>query len=283
MLFMSYPQRTSHKLVQTRMMRMVYVMNNRADEIKKRIAKRKRERPTSNLPERKSSSFLMSDDEKYGFERPASYEGGGSDESNHPLFRKEVFMFKILASICLVLIVGILFKEQNPKLDNARQFVTQTMETDFQFAAISSWYEEQFGSPLALLPVSDDKTTTEVNNPVEYAVPAGKILESFDVNGQGIMVETGSETTVEAMNEGVVTFAGNKDSLGKTVIIQHRDGSETWYGNLQSIATPLYEYVMTGDEVGKVSDSEDKQKGMFYFAIKQGETFIDPIQVIKFE
>jgi stage IV sporulation protein FA len=264
-------------------------MSHRADEIKRRIAKRKRERLPSNLPgkKREPSSFLIKDEEKYGYDNFSSFEGGGSGENGHPLFQKEVFMFKILLSVCLVLIVAILFKNGSSNLDPARNFVSKAMENDFQFAAISTWYEEQFGNPLAFFPTSDGKETetadAEVATPPEYAVPAiGTVTESFQDNGQGVMVETGSNSSVEAMNSGTVTFAGTRDNLGKTVIIQHADGSQTWYGNLESIKVPLYTYIKTGDEVGKVTDTEN-EKGMFYFAIKQGETFIDPIQVIKFD
>ena len=38
------------------------------------------------------------------------------EEPHHPLFRKEVFIFKILASACLVLIVAIMFRSQTPIL-----------------------------------------------------------------------------------------------------------------------------------------------------------------------
>ena len=259
--------------------------NNRADEIKRRIARRKRERSPTPLVHT-SSSLLVGDEEKHGYERFPSYEGD-SNESGHPLFNKEVFMLKILTSACLVLLVAIIFKNGSSQFEPARDFVNKTMENDFQFATITAWYEEQFGSPLALLPTKNEtnnEAEVETNN-TEYAIPAvgGRVLEGFEVDGQGIMVETGSKSDVEAMNDGVVTTAGNKGDLGKTVIIQHGDGSQTWYGNLQSIEVPLYEHVEKGEVIGKVSESEDKEKGMFYFAIKQGETFIDPIQVIKFE
>ncbi len=87
------------------------------------------------------------------------------------------------------------------------------------------------------------------------------------------------------MKEGIVKFAGVKEGLGKTVIIQHSDQTETWYGNLDDINVSLYEYIEKQKVVGTVSDStgEDKTKGKYYFAIKKGDDFIDPIQVIRFE
>lgn len=38
-----------------------------------------------------------------------------------------------------------------------QQFVTNTMEESFQFAAFTEWYEEKFGGSLALLPLPESK------------------------------------------------------------------------------------------------------------------------------
>jgi stage IV sporulation protein FA len=197
-----------------------------------------------------------------------------------------VFLFKLLASACLFLVIAILFRNHTATLDSTRNVVKKTMETEFQFATVSNWYENKFGKPLALFPFTDKKTNQNLVSNPQYAVPAsGRILENFQKNGQGIMIERGKGTKVEAMNAGIVRFAGEKDGLGKTVIIQHSDQTESWYGNLESINVNLYEYVDKGKKVGTVSGSagKDKSKGEFYFAIKKGDHFIDPIQVIRFE
>ncbi len=255
---------------------------SRPDEIRRRIAKRRKEN-RGNGSER--MAVLPEEDEKYGFNQFASYEPSGRDEEIHPLFRKEVFFFKLLASICLFLVVAIMFRNQSPALDSARSIVKSSFSQEFQFAAVSKWYENKFGKPLALLPFNEKKPDVKnVSN--QYAVPAsGRILENFDKNGQGVMVETSKGSPVKAYNEGVVTFAGIKDGLGKTVIIQHSDKTESWYGNLDQINVGLYEFVSKGKEIGTVSGSagKDKTKGEFYFAIKKGDSFIDPIQVIRFE
>ncbi|WP_449537123.1 peptidoglycan DD-metalloendopeptidase family protein [Ferdinandcohnia sp. Marseille-Q9671] len=257
-------------------------MSNRANEIRKRIEKRKRSKYASqSYPKKPSPSFLVGDEEKYGGSPYTSFEGGSG--GGHPLFKKEVFLFKILLSAILVLSVGILFKNQSSTFDNVRHFVTSTMETEFQFAAVTEWYEDTFGSPLALLPVKENKDQIEDVTPGKYALPAaGKVTENFETNGQGIIVETNSKV-VEAMNAGNVIEVAVKGNLGKTVVIQHSDGSKTWYGNLGTVNVKLYDYVATGQEVGEVEDPEGENKGTYYFAIQQGETFIDPIQVIKFE
>jgi stage IV sporulation protein FA len=267
------------------------IMRSRSDDIRKRIEKRKRdrERMSKHLEARLP---WAEDEERYGFEKLPSYESDyGSkfdsnlNETSHPLFRKEIFIFKILASACLVLIIAIMFRNTNSTLDPAREVVTKAMSEDFQFAAVSEWYEETFGKQLALLPSSDKEVEEEsenVSTEVQYALPAsGKISEEFDDNGQRITIEVGQDAPVEAMNGGLVLFVGEKDGFGKTVVIQHSDKSETWYGNLNDVNVSLYEYIKKGTQIGKAIASEDGTKSSFYLAIKQGDDFIDPIQVMQ--
>lgn len=261
---------------------MVYGMSYRADEIRKRIAKRKRENHIRNSNDT-IHPYFPGDEEKYGSSPFPKYNSHNHDEL-HPLFKKEIFIFKMLISVCLVLIIAILFKNQSAQFDASRNLVEKVMQNEFQFAAISSWYESKFGKPLTLFPDTHQKSNATQQEEQQYAVPAvGKVFESFEINGKGVMIETKNHTSVDAVKEGKVIYAGIKEDLGKTVIIQHPDSTETWYGNLQSISINLYDFVETGSEIGKVTDKEDKLKGYFYFAIKQGDKFIDPIQVVSFE
>lgn len=255
------------------------------EEIRRRIAKRK---GTSGGKSPSNNNLLPGDEEKYGYDPTPIFDSEQADEG-HPLFKKEVFLFKILASVCLFLCIAILFRNHTGTLDPARTWVLKSMDTDFKFATVSKWYEDKFGKPLTLLPFTEKSktgTSTVAQTQKGLAIPAsGKILENFKKNGQGIMIETGKGASVEAMNGGIVQFAGVKDGLGKTVIIQHADQTESWYGNLDQIKVNLYEYVDKSKVVGTVSTStgEDKTKGKYYFAIKKGDAFIDPNQVIRFD
>ncbi|MCD7032928.1 M23 family metallopeptidase [Metabacillus sp. GX 13764] len=259
--------------------------SRRAEEVRRRIAKRRRERLelTGGLEEKpqKPVRSVLTEEEKFGFpELPASYEAEPVTEQKpgHPLFKSNLFMLKLLLSACLVLFAAITFKNQSPVLDNARTFITSNMEKEFQFAAVSSWYQKQFGQPLAFFQQNEKDSST----PKQYAVPAsGKVLESFKDNGQGIMVET-NKPAVDAMNEGIVISAGENPETGLTVVLQHADGSESWYGHLTQIDVSLYDFVKTGKEIGSIKEGANK-KGTYYFAIKKGERFIDPIQVISFD
>ncbi|MGE6375567.1 peptidoglycan DD-metalloendopeptidase family protein [Peribacillus muralis] len=249
-------------------------MDDRRKDIRNRIAKR---RKFNDSPIENGSWTEINNDEPYGVDSFNGY-----SEKDHPLFRKEYFFFKILVSVCLFLVIAVMFKHPSAHLDPARSFVTENMSKEFQFASISNWYESAFGKPIAFLPKEADKET--VDSKEGYAQPASaKITQTFETNGEGLILETSKGSKVEAINEGVVIFAGEKEGIGKTVVIQHANKSESWYGQLKEIDVKLYEIVKKGNEVGQVTVSEDGSKGRFYLAIKENDAFVNPKKVIEFE
>ncbi|MCP3741229.1 peptidoglycan DD-metalloendopeptidase family protein [Rossellomorea sp. BNER] len=258
-------------------------MVNRADEIRKRIARRKKLN-TAQTSNTSGGMLLPTDEERYGGERLSTYESPPPSQGGHPLFNKEVFILKILGAGIMVLLTAIMYKNPSPIFQDARAYVEKTMESEFQFAAVSTWYEDQFGKPLALLPLSGEKSKQSESVNKDYALPASaRVVENFKSNGKGIMIETNKGETVDAMKGGLIIFAGKKDDLGNTVVIQHDDKTESWYGHLESVDVKQYEKVKSGVKVGTVKGNDSGKTGEFYFAIKKGDTFIDPIQVISFE
>ncbi|WP_100331717.1 M23 family metallopeptidase [Bacillus xiapuensis] len=201
----------------------------------------------------------------------------------HPLFSLERFVFKVLASAAFLLIVAILYKHPSPVLEEGRMWFSKTMEKEFQFSKAAEWYESAFGEPL---PFTADGWSNKEDSaaPQGYALPAsGRILEDFQSNGKGIIVETGPQEQVKAIKDGTVIFAGKKEELGETVIVQHPDDSESWYGHLTSTAVQPYQQVKAGSVLAYAKQGEDGGSGGFYLAIKKGGQFVDPNQVIPFE
>ncbi|MED1204786.1 M23 family metallopeptidase [Heyndrickxia acidicola] len=255
-------------------------MGNRTNDIRREIEKR---RKTKAIPGKKQVSSPVSSLEWKEDDETFVYETGPSDHI-HPLFKKEVFIFKILASAILVLAVAIMFKTNSPVFNQSRAFVSSTMKSEFQFAAISNWYEKQFGKPLAFLPfkLQQKEPVQQANADKQgYAIPAsGKVLTHFSSDGRGIMIQTKNNADVEAVNGGTVIFAGKKADLGNTVIIQHPDSTESWYANLKTINVSEYEQVDKEKKVGTVTNNAKRDKGEFYFAFKKGNKFVDPQQVM---
>ncbi|GAE27682.1 stage IV sporulation protein FA [Halalkalibacter wakoensis JCM 9140] len=201
----------------------------------------------------------------------------------------DYFLFRLMAAVCIFLMTAILFQSTVPQAEGAKRLVQQTYEQEIEFAAIANWYENQFGRPLALLPNNQNMAQGDPNEQVEmvYAVPAsGIISQDFDQDGRGILIETGMNAEIEAVKGGQVSRVGADEeggNLGKTVTVKHYDGTEAVYGMLDKVEVNVYDHIEAGYKVGTVSTNEEAQKGIFYFALKDGEKYINPSEVISFE
>ncbi|TMW71567.1 M23 family metallopeptidase [Alteribacter natronophilus] len=270
-------------------------MDHRVDKIKKLMeAKRRKRQPgrvregekrrdRATVPWVQTSHDEARDETDFYRPQPRRVDEDGKPE---PFIKKERIMFQLLASICLVLVTAIIFSLPSGQFDQARQFMYNSFNQEFEFTAVADWYEGQFGRPLALLPAGMETAPGQEGAEVEYAsaLPAtGTIAQSFAQNGRGIYVETELNETVEAVRSGIIRFVGEDEEQewGKTVVISHYDGGESWYGMLENIQVNLYDHVEAGDLVGYVSPAGDNEEvGVYYFALKEGEAFVDPIDVI---
>ncbi|MBU9710284.1 M23 family metallopeptidase [Evansella tamaricis] len=272
-------------------------MKNRVDKLKRKMeAKRKSRKLTptrSVIRERDRGPDIYPYQVRHDEEREDTLyqldgRRGVSEEKGEPLFSRDRFIMQILASVCLFFVVGILFQTNSSFLEGPRNFVHHSFQEDFQFGTVAGWYEDAFGRPLALLPPDMSVVApgdTEDNDQMDvYALPAsGTIRESFQQNGRGIYVETDREKQVEAIRGGTVRFMGEDEAgeWGKVVVIRHYDGIESWYGMLDHVSVQLHEFVEPGDIIGTVSHHEEKEDiGVYYFALKDGDNFIDPVEVI---
>src|SRR5699024_2326739 len=183
------------------------------------------------------------------------------------------FAVKATLSAMLFLTAAVLFQTDSELLSGPKEWAANNLTEEFPFARVNQWYQETFGAPMALSSQSSDDGQA-------LALPVnGSVSESFQANGTGIMLAPEKETDVSALQGGVVTFAGNDRELGKTVIVQHADNSETVYGNLSSIDVHLYQFIDSGQKLGIFSP--DANNKSVYFAIEQNDTYVDPVQVIQ--
>ncbi|MGN1386496.1 MAG: peptidoglycan DD-metalloendopeptidase family protein [Bacillus sp. (in: firmicutes)] len=205
-----------------------------------------------------------------------------SEEKGHPLFRKDIILLKTLIASLLFIMVAIIYRYPSSNLDTVRQTISSAMETELQFALVTDWYEDTFGKPIAFLPSEQ----TEVNEDAlqasgDYILPVkGEIIEDYATNGSGIIVQTNNDDSAYAIEDGVVIFAGIKEEYGNTVIVQHKDKSETWYGNLDAIDVKVYSLIAKGEKLGVLNE-----EGTLFFGMKKAEAdeFVDPSQVISVE
>lgn len=175
----------------------------------------------------------------------------------------------------------------NPALQPVRQSLVTAMTQEFQFTAVSSWYEKHFGNPMAFLPGLGGKGTSSSSQNVagsgssSFAAPvSGQVATPYSSQTRGVTVKAPSHSEVKAFRDGLVVFVGNKSGTGRTVIIQHKGNDESWYGKLDQVDVKIYDEVKQGQKIGTTSAGKG---GTFYFALKKGQKFIDPVQVMSFD
>ncbi len=258
-----------------------------SSEVRKRIAERRKNRERMmNVSKRKERPVWpeMENEKEWESENVFVYEEGVNQHKKPPIINKDWILFRILASVCLVLCMAIIYRTSAPWTHTAKTALDQVYQKEFQFATVSNWFENTVGKPFAFLPEDSVKKAKNDDTDSHFATPAtGTIMKSFVKDGQGVLIKTTNSTSVDTIKEGVVIYAGEKETHGKTVIVQHSDKSESWYAHLQEIDVNLYEQIKKGTKVGKVSPSDEPGKGEFYFALKANGKFIDPNEVISFE
>lgn len=120
-------------------------------------------------------------------------------------------------------------------------------------------------------------------------VPKGKML--FPVNGETIS-EFGQNDGIAA-NEGInikapygsdvfcslsgdVSFVGDVDGYGKTVIIKHNSKLATTYSHLDNAIVSVGDKVVKGNVIGKVGNSGGVDDPQLHFAVIESGKAVDP-------
>ncbi len=246
-------------------------------QVRKDIIKRKREKSIRPTPSASHNTYdqsviLPQEEERYGympFSSNISGDGGKVDTF------VASFMIKSIVAAILFFGVAIFIRIDAAWMEHPKQWTSNALTEEFPFASVNQWYQEKFGSPLALTPQKNNEEGSARALPVN-----GAVSQTFQTNGQGILINSDETTEVLSMENGVVIFAGNDPETNRTVIIQHPDRSKSIYGNLSSINVHQYQFVAGNQSIGEFTPTADNAQSV-YFAIQKGNQFIDPVQVIK--
>lgn len=252
-------------------------MDKNIKRIRKSIEMRKKakglERVKRNGEEYLQSHVLPDVEESHGFYPTVSTLNSKSMVSKHSSFAAG-FALKALLSVSLFLGVALITEVDKPFLEKPKEWTASALTNQFPFAKVNAWYTEVFGSPLSFRPETVNK---ELNTGQSVLPVSGTITENFAENGYGIHITSDGETNVSSVHSGVVVFAGNDRTTGKTVKVQHADGSISQYGFLDSIEVHLYQHISNSQVLGAL---EPESNQSVFFAIEKGNEYIDPEQVM---
>jgi hypothetical protein len=68
-------------------------------------------------------------------------------------------------------------------------------------------------------------------------------------------------------DSGIITFIGEKEGYGNTVIIQQVNGIDLWYGNINNVSVKIYDYVEKGEVIGDTLNND-----LYLVYKKEGKT-----------
>ncbi len=183
------------------------------------------------------------------------------------------FLIKTFLATTLFFASTLLLTNQDGWLEKPHQFTKQLYTVEFPFATVNAWYQAKFGAPLAL-------QQKQINEEEPLALPvSGEISQTFQENGEGVLISSAEEKEVVAIQSGTVLFAGKDRETGNTIILQHEDRSKSIYGNLSTLDVHSYQSIEANQAIGTFEPEAATDK--MYFAIEKNQQFMDPIQVIK--
>src|SRR5690625_483175 len=251
-------------------------MNHGLDKVRNAIKERKKRKINESNRKKEHTTIpnVLSDEEKYGFYSLPAYEIEAETKKSPRTFRLYPTAFKLLLS-CLLFIGSAIMLNGNvsDKLAPLKKVVYDMHEVEFPFAKVYDWYVMTFGAPFAFEEPMNEAVSTGTTLPI-----GGHVVETFAMNGKGILISPEQREHVVAVNRGIVIFRGNDRHTNKTVVIQHPDGTNSTYGHLSTIDVHLYENIDAQSPIGTFNLTEENE--LFYFAIEKGQEYINPAKVI---
>ena len=120
------------------------------------------------------------------------------------------------------------------------KYVNEVLENNFDFSKINKFYNKYIGG---------DKENKE-----EMVVANLDNNMSYEHVGEAVKFLVDKETPVKALEGGIIVFIGDKDDLGKTIIIQGNDGVDIWYSGVTSSELKVYDYIESTTIIGITSE-----------------------------
>src|SRR5262249_15466529 len=95
---------------------------------------------------------------------------------------------------------------------------------------------------------------------------------------KGIDIRAPIASTVRAVFDGDVAFAGWFEGFGRLVILEHPGGYYTLYAHLESLEVSKGMHVNAYQVVGLVGDSGSTKGAYLYFELRRGRDAVDPLE-----
>ena len=174
------------------------------------------------------------------------------------------FITKCFLSIVLFFAIGIYTKIS---IANKNLVYKSIYQDSFSFSYMNNLYNKYLGGIIPFKNLFKDDSKPVFNESLHY--------NNQTKYKDGVSLEVSDKYLVPNKEEGIVTFVGDKEGYGKTVIIQDLNGINTWYGNMNTLSVNIYDYIEKGKLIGDTIDNK------LYLVFEKDGQFLDYQTYIK--
>jgi murein DD-endopeptidase MepM/ murein hydrolase activator NlpD len=129
------------------------------------------------------------------------------------------------------------------------------------------------------VPTATPATSSRTNSPLRYPLPAiASVLTNYGwqldpvtgklVFNSGVDLSATAGTSVLAVGEGTVAFAGAQAGYGNLIVVNHPQGLQTRYAQLATIAVRTGQQVRSGTRLGTVGVSRSGSQPFLHFEVR---------------
>ncbi|MEK4664429.1 M23 family metallopeptidase [Priestia sp. FSL H7-0729] len=180
-----------------------------------------------------------------------------------------------------------LFQLDTSWTTSPKTVIADALHRDMDFASAAAWYERYFGGTPSFLPVLGHTTDVVNGSGIRQLLGkpiSGTVVQPFALSMKGIEIvpdAAGAELIQVASSDAgrVMEVIGDAAS-GFTVVIQHTGNVTAIYGRLNESEVSVNDWVEAGNPVGSLKATGGQQPATLYFAVKEGEEYVDPTEVV---
>jgi len=212
---------------------------------------------------------------------PSLEEHNGDDAE-----KRRVFSFfqhiKIQTILAVIVFVAMLVGSQydHPVVTKSKNWIRSELSSSFDFVAVAVWYDNLFEGSPAFIPRFGNNSQLALANQssVDIVAPIeqGILLRSFADLLNGIEIVGAKQAEVHAIEKGRIILVPQ----GNSVIIQHANERMSIYTRLSEVNVESGDWVDAGTTIGRLSPIEEEDYSVLFFSMKQGDQYIDPLEVI---
>ncbi|MFF2887140.1 peptidoglycan DD-metalloendopeptidase family protein [Paenibacillus sp. NPDC057967] len=197
-------------------------------------------------------------------------------------FRKEL-AWKFAVSVALFGGIWAMFETEYPWTAKGQAFVSEAMTSEIDFASVATWYKDVFAGAPSFIPIfggSSGQATLvdgQPKQPVVSPLENATVVRTFAELLNGVELAGDPEAAVVAAETGRVIQVSVQ---GDSVLIQHANERTTIYGKLAAVNVAVNDWIEAGQTIGKLQPAGYDGHSFLYFAVKQKDRYMDPLDVI---